>query len=702
MINIADQLHAATADGVLANASEIKDGTKTQSQINAEVQAALAQAGNTEKIQQIVDTARNDVLGLVVKNCGEDIPGAILGDIYQDINGDGEFLGDFSEMVPPSDFGVGSVVKAADMQDSQEAMFYVAKTAASPSIKYDGESYSVEGVTEWLEVEKGKIYECTARKAISYTPEGEDAITGYLYLYDEVKVSLKDIDDAIGTLAKEVTAVDADILSGKMHIASAITSKGVTSSVSDSLVAMASKVLQIPQELNTDTSDFEQMIVPMPYMWNVYSVAEDLMKQEIPSYIPSYMEVKKLGYGANSFFVGEYYLGYSTLELLGADGYLRCDGDFYAIANGVVTHTLPDGSEETYEATSIIHTWHDVANSMANRWVAFFFLNDSYSFVNLSNDICPRRVAIAGICNSFVVSAENRLTDVWVIGTLGNFQGGTTGNTWNPAQVIQHYPVHATGTMYQSFGGQSLVLPDLETLTGSGELFRNGSYLPTVIYLPKLTTFNSSVAMFLSRTANNFQYGLTDLLIPNIKEINTTLFGLTGQHNFVFNSLKHIFLDSLETINITQQGNVYVNRGGAIMSNPYQLSVFTNVETLYMPNLTRVTAGWILYLDHTRSLGYSFQNLIDITVGEMVTNLDLRYWYPRLVLNDASKKIQLVENIKNHILARVSDAQGGTQLVFTISTNMYNAISGETIEWQGETMTLADAFLTKNWLLAGA
>lgn len=197
MINIADQLHAATADGVLADASEIKDGTKTQSQINAEVQAALAQAGNTEKIQQIVDTARNDVLGLVVKNCGEDIPGAILGDIYQDINGDGEFLGDFSEMVPPSDFGVGSVVKAADMQDSQEAMFYVAKTAASPSIEYDGESYSVEGVTEWLEVEKGKIYECTARKAISYTPEGEDAITGYLYLYDEVKVSLKDIKDAI-------------------------------------------------------------------------------------------------------------------------------------------------------------------------------------------------------------------------------------------------------------------------------------------------------------------------------------------------------------------------------------------------------------------------------------------------------------------------------------------------------------------------
>ena len=58
---------------------------------------------------------------------------------------------------------------------------------------------------EWLEVEKGKIYECTARKAISYTPEGEDAITGYLYLYDEVKVSLKDIKDAIEEIRSAIS-----------------------------------------------------------------------------------------------------------------------------------------------------------------------------------------------------------------------------------------------------------------------------------------------------------------------------------------------------------------------------------------------------------------------------------------------------------------------------------------------------------------
>ena len=41
MINLSDQLHAATESGVLADASEIKDGEKMQSTINAELQAAI-------------------------------------------------------------------------------------------------------------------------------------------------------------------------------------------------------------------------------------------------------------------------------------------------------------------------------------------------------------------------------------------------------------------------------------------------------------------------------------------------------------------------------------------------------------------------------------------------------------------------------------------------------------------------------------
>ena len=217
-IDVFGKLVSQTTNGVLAGANQIHDPNinKMQSTINAEVQAALAQAGNTEEIQQIVDSARNDILGLIAKNCGESIPGAIWDGVYNDIDEDGEFIGEYAHKVVPSDFGVGSVVKAGDMQSGQEDMFYVAKTAATPSMYYDGQEYIVDGVTEWLTVEKDKLYVCTGRVAISYTPEGEDAITGYLYLYAEAKISLKDIKDAItnidfSALAKQGTNANATL-----------------------------------------------------------------------------------------------------------------------------------------------------------------------------------------------------------------------------------------------------------------------------------------------------------------------------------------------------------------------------------------------------------------------------------------------------------------------------------------------------------
>jgi hypothetical protein len=95
-------------------------------------------------------------------------------------------------------------------------------------------------------------------------------------------------------------------------------------------------------------------------------------------------------------------------------------------------------------------------------------------------------------------------------------------------------------------------------------------------------------------------------------------------------------------------------------------------------------------------------NLADIWIGEIAQDLRLWGWDPTNVLADATKKAQLIDNIKNHILARVSDATGGTQLVFTVSKNMFNEVASEQIEWRGETMSIADAFLMKNWLLAGA
>ena len=281
---------------------------------------------------------------------------------------------------------------------------------------------------------------------------------------------------------------------GKPQLAASISAMGVPASAEDSLAEMAAKVRSIPQQVNTRTSDFEQMIAPYPYIWNVYTVATELMQNELPSYIPSYMMEYRSRYGANSFFIGEYYLGYATLELTGADGYLTCDGDFYTISNGVVTHTSPDGTIETYEAESIIHTWHDIADSMANRWVAFFYLADTYSFTNITSSICPRRVALCGTCNSFIVSAENRLTDIWVIGTLGHFEGGITGNTWNPAQVIQNYKKHSSGIIYNSPSNvNQIILTDTEEISGDAKVIANSFKDGIIIIAPVMKNILSSL-----------------------------------------------------------------------------------------------------------------------------------------------------------------------------------------------------------------
>lgn len=544
---------------------------------------------------------------------------------------------------------------------------------------------------------------------------GGEFPTDYAKQGDDPTATLTDTQayaQAAAEAAQSLIAVDADIFAGKQALATNISAKGVPTSVADALTTMATKVLQIPQQVNTGVSEFEQMITPSPYMWNVYAVANDLMKQTLPAYIPSYMaDGNYAQYRANNaFFVGEYYLGYASLELEGADGYLTCDGDFYTITGEVgsriVTHTAPDGTVETYAAESIIHTWHDGESGYSNRWVGFFYLTNTYSFTNTTSSICPRRAALCGDCLSFIINAENRLVDLWVIGTLGHFEGGTTGDAWSPAQVIRNYRVHSSGIIYNKFVGISILLPELQELTGSGVLIEskagigNNVSSPYSISLPSLIKFDSSQALLLAKNPNDFENGLVYLSAANIKEINTPIISDAGQTNDHFNNLKIIRLDSLEAINLTSSGGGFHGTTAFILAT-YHRRVLTDMEQLYMPNLKSVVGGRIIETDGY-NLGYSFGRLIDVHVGEMVTNLDLRYWEPTSVLADADLKATLIDNIKNHILARVSDATGGTQLVFTVSTNMYNAIASETITWQDQTMTLADAFLTKNWLLAGA
>ena len=531
---------------------------------------------------------------------------------------------------------------------------------------------------------------------------GGEFPTDYAKQGDDPTATLTDTQayaQAAAEAAQSLIAVDADIFAGKQALAANISAKGVPTSISDALTVMATKVLQIPQQVNAGVSEFEQMITPSPYMWNVYGVANDLMKQTLPAYIPSYMAGGNYAqYRANNaFFVGEYYLGYASLELEGADGYLTCDGDFYTITDEVgsriVTHTAPDGTVETYAAESIIHTWHDGESGRINRWVAFFYLTNAYSYTNIKSWLCPRRVATCGDCLLFSVSGENRLTEVWNIGTIRSFYGGTDGDSWSNTQAIRIDSVNNvafTDPKYIQF-----LVAQFTSISSSVIEFKNtikSALYSVAIICHEITggdvIYVNNVATEVTRPLKDLQY------------VYITAVSLSG-NSTVLNS-KHYYLGGIDCKIINAPYLEEIESGSAIVREIVYgegTGESSNNEVINLPSLKRCLGN--IWEKNQYRYGRC-ANTIDVVVGAMETNFYCRFWNPSNVLADADKTAQLIDNIKNHILARVSDATGGTQLVFTVSTDMYNAIASETITWQDQTMTLADAFLTKNWLLAGA
>ena len=543
-------------------------------------------------------------------------------------------------------------------------------------------------------------YEDAAIVVSTYGDGGGEFPTDYAKQGDDPTATLTDTQayaQAAAEAAQSLIAVDADIFAGKQALATNISAKGVPTSVSDALATMATKVLQIPQQLNTGISEFEQMIAPSPYMWNVYTVATDLMKDTLPNYIPSYMSggIYTQYRAYNAFFVGEYYLGYDTLELEGAEGYLTCDGHFYTITgevgSRVVTHTLPDGTVETYAAETIVHTWADGASGYCNRWVGFFYLTNAYSFTNTTSEICPRRVALCGDCLSFIISGVSRIVDIWVIGTLGHFEGGSGGGAWNPSQSVENYKEHTSGVFFPRVSLLSLIMPDLESL--SAGLFSiatsaGQNFYADYLSLPNLKTLTTRALYFLNQNSRPPVY----ILLQSLQTLSVPIITLNDQiSNAAMSGNMTVVANSLEVLNITGVGGGYSGATGIL--NAYNNCLRGSIRII-LKSLKRITRGYII-----REYGTyrnNFTGVIDIEVGAMETNLDIRGWHNTTVSQE------LLNNIRDHILAKVSDRTDLSQLTFTVGSDMFSAISGENIEWQGQTMTLADAFLTKNWLLAGA
>lgn len=432
--------------------------------------------------------------------------------------------------------------------------------------------------------------------------------------------NMRESYDQLGAAAEAYNA-------GKSQLVENLNFKGVPASANETLLELADKVAQIAQT-ETILEGGEVMAAQQfgdGALWNLYQVLAD-------------MKTRFIGNGDYAaLIVCEYYKGYDSLQLQGADCYYTCDGDLY-------------------EYASQNHVWHDSENGKANRWVAFLYRNEGARLDITNTAISPRSMYIGGHIGTIEYFVDGRLTDL-VCGVeetdvVDNFLQKGFVQLWNRNTILRNVRNILKLSLLANTQYWSIVVNGLqETINNPTNNIFDVELSAQYISIRGLKSFSSNSGyLILSRNAYVIDFGDMEVFGARVWNANiaTTAYGLATQ------------------VLLAKKAKRFENNW---------------LSMTYIPNS---------------------MSLIDFWVGEVETNIQFPKWNPVAIIEDTTKKAQLIENIKNHILARVSDATGGTQLVFTVSTNMYNSIASETIEWQGETMTLADAFLTKNWLLAGA
>lgn len=442
---------------------------------------------------------------------------------------------------------------------------------------------------------------------------------------DQQLENLRTLQQSYDQIAEAAEAYNT----GKVELAENLEFKGVQASASETLPTLAAKVRDIAQTTTEIVGGemygaqlFGDANPAQSPLWNLYDVLAE-------------MKTRFMGAGQYAaLIVCEYYKGYDSLQLQGADAYYTCDGDLY-------------------ETSMPLHVWHDADNGRTNRWVCFLFATDG-ARLNITNTaISPRSMYIGGHIGTIEYFVNGRLTDL-VCGVedtdvVDNFLPNSYSQSFNRTAIIRNIK-NISKFVVNNNGGTVII-------DGLGEVVQSNN----------ASTINTdATSLFVSAESITCTAGYDAILLSNTDNVSVRINGNASIQNTIYGGL------------ISLSGNYKTYLTEVIKADGF-------------------TGGRIINFGNNCNL----TKLIDLEVGALKNNLSLALWIPDY-LDNAGKKAQLIENIKNHILARVSDATGGTQLVFTVSTNMYNAIASEQIEWQGETMTLADAFLTKNWRLAGA
>ena len=224
---------------------------------------------------------------------------------------------------------------------------------------------------------------------------GGEFPTDYAKQGDDPTATLTDAQayaQAAAEAAQSLTSLDSDINAGKQAIAAAITSKGVPGiTPQDTLVEMANGVMQIAQQpIEIDGGDmYAAQLTGDGTLWDLYKVLADMKNR----FINASYEHGGQTYNFGALIVCEYYKGYDSLQLQGADAYYTCDGDFYDYAS-------PN------------HVWHDLDNGKANRWVCFLYTNSGSRLDITNTAISPRSMYIGGHIGTIEYFVNGRLTEL--------------------------------------------------------------------------------------------------------------------------------------------------------------------------------------------------------------------------------------------------------------------------------------------------
>ena len=506
-----------------------------------------------------------------------------------------------------------------------------------------------------------------------------------------LRESFDGLEKGIGGIRESVdnlTNLTSDSQQGKVKVAAAISQKGIPSTSADSYSDMAAKIKQIKQANYTGTTDYDEMQFPMEYSYNAYRFAKDLMESELPAKYPSYLRDYLVGYGANSFWVGEFAIpAKEVLVLSMANAYYTSDGHFYTHIDGVVTHTLPDGSVETYESDVLEHKCP--FNGMGNILVAHIYEGDIYS-VNAYNNTNLIGVITCGKCDGFelkfhisYISGIGELNNVSMVGSSYMYVKDDSYNLYNPLiikgmkknnKVLIKYDSSTPFNKYKS-----IILPDLEEF--NEVIFSDGNNKACyceILILPNLKKNNAYISAIYNNGTN---IGLVFFTAGLIK-LHKSIFLSSGAGANHYLSIKTLHLPELEDMN-----GVLFNDG----SNGY---FARDLERIYTPKLKRLTLG-VFHQVNNFAGHYSFadkRSLIDFEVGEVETDMTLQFWSATNVLADPEKTIQLQNNIHNHIAERVKDVTGEAPLTITFSQGVRNVLLPET----------EALFAAKNWNIAPA